>query len=87
MRAALAAVLCLGMVLVLSPAIAQPAAGPLPPDSQAHTRLTTSLIELLLTLHLGAAAAQTDARPVEPQPHLRRHAATAAAQMALAAAP
>ena len=85
MRAPLAAAVCLGALLMLSPAMAQPAAGPLPPDSQARTRLTTSLLELLLTLRLAPPATQADAGPAAPQPHFRRHAA--AVPMVVAAAP
>jgi hypothetical protein len=86
MRASLAGVLCLGTMLMLSPAMAQPAAGPLPPESRARTVLTTSLLELLLALRLGPPPAQADAGPAVPQPHLRRHAA-AAAPLVVAAVP
>jgi hypothetical protein len=85
MRASLARVLCVGTVLMLSPAVAEPAAGPAPPDSEAHTRLTTSLLELLLTLRLGPSEVSIASQPAAPQPHLRRHAA--AAPLVLAAAP
>jgi hypothetical protein len=77
-------VLCLGTVLMLSPAMAQPAVGPMPPDSQARTRLTTSLVELLLTLRLGPPTTRTEAGPAAPQPHLRRHAAAAPSLVAAA---
>jgi hypothetical protein len=63
MRASLAAVLCLGTGLMLSPGSAQTVAPPLPPDSQARTILTTSLLELLLALRLD---------PVAQPPHAAR---------------
>ena len=94
MRAQLAAVVWLGTVLILSPAQAQmtgarPDIAPLPPGSRAHVTVTASLLELLLALRLGSPAPGVADRPEIAQPHLRRHAAraAAAAQMALAAAP
>lgn len=86
MRAPLAAVLCLGTGLMQSPANAQTAATPLPPESQARTVLTTSLLELLLALRLGPAPENADAAPQTTQPHLRQHAG-AAPVAALAAVP
>lgn len=94
MRAPLAIMLCLGTVLMLSPAQAQmsarPDVAPLPPGSQAHVTATASLLELLLAIRLGSPAASVADRPEIAQPHLRRRAETTAAaapQMALAAAP
>ena len=92
MRARLAAVFCLGTALILSPAQAQVAGSPndrtpLPPGSRAHVTVTASLLELLLAIRLGAPAANLADRPAIVQPPVKRHAAAAAPQMALAAAP